>query len=98
MEKFTQERREEIVRRYFALLGSDSAVSIRTYAAMVGVKYYTFRDWYRDYKASSALGARKCDDFHGKRKAGWLEAVGSTRGDDSGMPFVAISCGGNHVL
>jgi len=50
---YTKEEKDQIVRIFFKLQETEVPVSVRTYAAHVGVKYYTFRDWYRDYKASA---------------------------------------------
>ncbi len=48
---YTNEEKDKMVKTYFKLQKSEVPVSVRPYAAHVGVKYYTFRDWYRGYKA-----------------------------------------------
>lgn len=45
---YTKEMREKSLENFWKQKDEDNLLSIRTYAALIGVPYYTFRDWYRD--------------------------------------------------
>ena len=89
MEKYTTTEKENLVRNYFRLKESEVPVSLRSYAAHIGVKYYTFRDWYRDYKASTAYQNISVEEYSDKRID---EAIAASA--DDGFQFVMISAGG----
>ncbi len=59
-----------MMRKYFELQKAEVPVSVRTYAALVGVTYYTFRDWYRNYKASAEYKGISTGEYSRKRMAG----------------------------
>ncbi len=64
-------------------------MSIRSYAAHVGIKYYTFRDWYRDYKASAEYRDISTNEYSMKRKAGAVRPCKLT--SDDGFSFIKIT-------
>ncbi len=80
---YAKETRRQLVRTYFELQKADVPVSIRSYAAHVGVKYYTFRDWYRDYKASAEYRNISTKEYSAKRTAENMK-------EDSGFSFIRI--------
>ncbi len=80
---YAKEKREQLVKTFFELQRSDVPVSIRSYAAHVGVKYYTFRDWYRDYKASAEYRNISTKEYSAKRTAENMK-------EDSGFSFIRI--------
>ncbi len=86
MEKYTKKEKDDYVRTYFSLKYAEVPVSLRSYAAHIGVKYYTFRDWYRDYKASEAYQNISVEEYSEKRRD---EAIA-----DDGFSFVMIGDGG----
>lgn len=45
---YTIEMKKKAVEDFWNQKDKDNLLSIRTYAALIGVPYYTFRDWYRD--------------------------------------------------
>lgn len=45
---YTMEMKKKAVEDFWNQKDKDNLLSIRTYAALIGVPYYTFRDWYRD--------------------------------------------------
>lgn len=45
---YTKEMRKKAVEDFWKQKDEYKPLSIRTYAALIGVPYYTFRDWYRD--------------------------------------------------
>ena len=45
---YTNEMQKRAVKEFWKKKDEDSSFSIRTYSALIGVPYYTFRDWYRD--------------------------------------------------
>ncbi len=80
---YAKEDREQLVRMYFELQRNEVPVSVRSYAAHVGVKYYTFRDWYRDYKASAEYRNISTKEYSAKRTAENMK-------EDSGFSFIRI--------
>lgn len=92
--KYAQDQKDKLVRIYFELQKSGVPVSIRSYAAMAGVKYYTFRDWYRDYKASSEFNNISIEEYSEKRK----KKASDNDAAAECFSFVKISSGGNYVL
>ena len=89
--KYAKEEKDQLVRKYFELQKSEVPVSIRTYAAHIGVKYYTFRDWYRDYKASAEYRDLSTEEYSEKR-IGEVENSASFSIDD-GFSFVKVTKG-----
>lgn len=89
---YTKEEKDQIVRIFFDLQESEVPVTIRTYAAHVGVKYYTFRDWYRDYKASAKYQNISTEEYS-KRRRDEIEKAKKISFDE-GFPFVQITRGG----
>ncbi len=65
--KYENEEKAQLVRKYFELQASRVPVSVRPYAAHVGVKYYTFREWDRDYKASDEYRNLSTKEYSEKR-------------------------------
>lgn len=45
---YTIEMKKKAVEDFWNQKDKDNLLSIRNYAALIGVPYYTFRDWYRD--------------------------------------------------
>lgn len=45
---YTKENRKEAVENFWRRRDEGEYLSVRTYAALIGIPYYTFRDWYRD--------------------------------------------------
>lgn len=86
---YTNEEKDKMVKTYFKLQKSEVPVSVRTYAAHVGVKYYTFRDWYRDYKARSEYSNLSTSQYSKKRK----DEVGKSLAysEDDGFSFIRIN-------
>ena len=80
---YTKEEKDQIVRIFFKLQETEVPVSVRTYAANVGVKYYTFRDWYRDYKASVEYQNISTKEYSAKRTVENMK-------EDSGFSFIRI--------
>ena len=80
---YAKEKREQLVKTFFDLQRADVPVSIRSYAAHVGGKYYTFRDWYRDYKASVEYQNISTKEYSAKRTVENMK-------DDSGFSFIRI--------
>lgn len=88
MKKSSQEERDALVRRFLDLKADGIQISIRKFAAGEGLKFYTFRDWYRDYTAAHELDVPKMEKVPGSQSRPCMD----------GTPFVLISAGGNHVL
>ncbi len=86
---YTNEEKDKMVKTYFKLQKSEVPVSVRTYAAHVGVKYYTFRDWYRDYKARSEYSNLSTNQYSKKRKDEVGKAMASS--EDDGFSFIRIT-------
>ncbi len=80
---YANEKRRQLVRTFFDLQRADVPVSIRSYASHVGVKYYTFRDWYRDYKASAEYRNISTKEYSAKRTAKNIKG-------DSDFSFIRI--------
>ena len=89
---YTKEEKDQIVRIFFKLQEAEVPVSVRTYAAHVGVKYYTFRDWYRDYKANAKYKNISTAEYSKKRRDETENAKKISF--DDGFPFVKITKGG----
>ena len=45
---YTIAMKKKAVEDFWNQKDKDNLLSIRTYAALIGVPYYIFRDWYRD--------------------------------------------------
>ena len=90
--KYENEKKAQLVRKYFELQASRVPVSVRTYAAHIGVKYYTFRDWYRDYKASVEYRNLSTEEYS-KKRIDEIENAACFSIDD-GFSFVKITKGG----
>lgn len=85
---YSKEEKDQFVKKYFELQRSEVPVSVRSYAALIGVKYYTFRDWYRDYKANAKCQNMSIEEYSEQRIA---EAESKTGKADDGFCFVKIS-------
>lgn len=46
--KYSDKEKKRIMDRYWEMKLSDPGLSLRQFAGMQGIGYYTFRDWYRD--------------------------------------------------
>lgn len=90
--KYNNEEKEQLVRKYFELKTSEVPVSVRTYAAHIGVRYYTFRDWYRDYKANAEYQNITTEEYSEKRIDEAKDALFFSA--DDGFSFVKITRGG----
>jgi len=97
MSKYTKEEKERYVVTLLAIRSTKAKMSIRAFAAMIGIKYYTFRDWYRDYAAKikyQDFPIEKYLENLPEEQAGVIGVIT----DDDNLPFVRITYGGNHVL
>lgn len=72
-------------------------MSIRSFAAMVDIKYYTFRDWYRDYTARIKYQDFSIETYLDNPIVEQAGVIGVITDDDD-LPFVKITCEGNYVL
>jgi len=97
MNKYTDEEKEHYVVTLLAIRSAMPKMSIRSFAAMVGIKYYTFRDWYRDYEAKIKYQDFPIDKYLENLPEEQAEVIGVITDDDN-LPFVRITYGGNHVL
>ncbi len=86
---YAKEEKDRLVRKFFDLQETGDPISVRRYAALAGVKYYTFRDWYRDYKAFAEYHDMSVEEYS-EKKEDEEEEISA----DGGFPFVKITRGG----
>lgn len=98
MNKYTEAEKEHYVMTLLAIRSTKAKMSIRAFAAMVGIKYYTLRDWYRDYTARIKYQDFPIETYLDnpivEQKSGTIGAIT----DDDDLPFVKITSEGNYVL
>lgn len=90
---YSKEEKDRIVKIFFDLQKTEVSVSVRSYSALVGVKYYTFRDWYRDYKANEEYHNISTEEYLEKRREE-AEKTNELSSDD-GFSFIKLTRGGS---
>lgn len=97
MNKYTETEKEHYVVTLLAIQSTEAKMSIRAFAAMVGIKYYTFRDWYRDYTARIKYQDFPIEEYLEDSIVEQSGIIGVITDDDD-LPFVKITREGNYVL
>ena len=97
MNKYTEAEKEHYVVTLLAIRSTKAKMSIRAFAAMVGIKYYTFRDWYRDYTSRIKYQDFPIEEYLEDSTVEQTGIIGVITDDDD-LPFVKITSEGNYVL